>query len=118
MLQNVLKGVVLAAAVIVAASAPPLWSISAQESVECNKERYAEKFGDPYSILTQPIKPAMQGGFVVAKVVYPPLPRVFARSYSAPRKYFQTLFLSTRPYWLQDTSWLFTCSPEPCAGEL
>ena len=36
----------------------------------CNKEQYREKFGalPTYTLLTAPVKPALQSGFVVAKV--------------------------------------------------
>ena len=36
----------------------------------CSKEQYREKFGalPTYTLLTAPVKPALQSGFVVAKV--------------------------------------------------
>ena len=43
---------------------------SARMRAGCNKEQYREKFGalPTYTLLTAPVKPALQSGFVVAKV--------------------------------------------------
>jgi len=57
------------------AAAPPFGDDAnllenASEGQDCTKEEFAKKFGATYTLMTEPIKPSLQNGFVVAKVAY------------------------------------------------
>ena len=66
----------LVAALVGAWAAPPLSETTAAEAAQtsespaCDKEQFRLKFGaqPTYTLLTAPVKPAIQNGFVVAKV--------------------------------------------------